>query len=150
MITPAIPPEGLFEFRPDFQLSRWRLTKRETEVVEGILLGLSNKEIAAELGMRLPTLKGHLLRIGDKLGIDSKRYALRTRCRQDKIHLVSSHRNLFSKASIRFAASGLLIQSGVIKGPPTQTSTPPFRMAVEVWQTGSSSVCPTAVPMQSE
>jgi ATP/maltotriose-dependent transcriptional regulator MalT len=83
MITPAIPhaspPEGLFEFRPDFQLSRWKLTKRESEVVEGILLGLSNNEIAAELGMRLPTLKSHLLRIGAKLGIESKRYALRTR-----------------------------------------------------------------------
>jgi DNA-binding CsgD family transcriptional regulator len=79
MITPAIPPEGLFEFRPDFQLSRWKLTKRETEVVEGILLGLSNNEIAAELGISLQTLKGHLQAIGDKMGIDSKRYALRTR-----------------------------------------------------------------------
>jgi ATP/maltotriose-dependent transcriptional regulator MalT len=84
MITPAIhhasPPEGLFEFRPDdLQLSRWKLTKRETEVVEGILLGLSNKEVAEALGMRLPTLKCHLLKIGAKLAIDSKRYALRTR-----------------------------------------------------------------------
>jgi DNA-binding NarL/FixJ family response regulator len=80
IITPAIPPEGLFEFRPDFQLSRSKLTKRETEVVDGIMLGLSNKEVAEALGMRLPTLKGHLLRIGNKIGIDSKRrYALRTR-----------------------------------------------------------------------
>jgi DNA-binding NarL/FixJ family response regulator len=80
MITPAIPHASPRDFRPDFQLSRWRLTKRETEVVEGILLGLSNNEIAAELGgMSLQTLKGHLLRIGHKLKIDSRRYALRTR-----------------------------------------------------------------------
>ncbi len=41
--------------------------------------GLSNKEIAAEIGISLGTIKHYVSTIGDKMGIDSDRYMLRTR-----------------------------------------------------------------------
>jgi DNA-binding NarL/FixJ family response regulator len=46
-----------------------QLTLRELEVVDLVDRGLSNKEIARELCIELPTVKNHVHRILDKLGV---------------------------------------------------------------------------------
>lgn len=46
-----------------------RLSRREYEVVDHIVRGLSNKEIAAELGISLPTVKHHVHNIFGKLDV---------------------------------------------------------------------------------
>ncbi|HPZ22026.1 MAG TPA: AAA family ATPase [Bacillota bacterium] len=45
------------------------LTSRETEVLNLIAQGMSNKEIAAELGITINTVKGYIKIIYDKLGV---------------------------------------------------------------------------------
>jgi FixJ family two-component response regulator len=47
------------------------LTPRETQVMQGILRGRLNKQIAAELGISHKTTKGHRLRVMSKLGVGS-------------------------------------------------------------------------------
>ncbi|HEX8434293.1 LuxR C-terminal-related transcriptional regulator [Archangium sp.] len=51
---------------------RQRLTEREVEVVTCVLRGWDNQLIADELGCSLGTVKKHLQRIFDKLGVDSR------------------------------------------------------------------------------
>ena len=58
----AVPPE-------------WSLSEREAEVASLVLLGLSNKEIAAELFISPNTVKTHLRAVFDKSGRRS-RFAL--------------------------------------------------------------------------
>jgi len=48
------------------------LSKRETEVVRGVALGLSNREIAERLHLSQHTIKNTLFRIFDKLGVSSR------------------------------------------------------------------------------
>lgn len=48
------------------------LTPREEQVVALVADGLSNREIAVELGLSEHTVKKHLLRIFDKLGISTR------------------------------------------------------------------------------
>jgi two-component system, NarL family, nitrate/nitrite response regulator NarL len=48
------------------------LTLREREIVELVGRGLSNKEIARELCIELPTVKNHVHRILDKLGVSRR------------------------------------------------------------------------------
>lgn len=48
---------------------RARLTAREFEIIELVELGLSNKEIALRLFIELPTVKNHIHRVLDKLGV---------------------------------------------------------------------------------
>jgi len=48
------------------------LSKRETEVVRGVALGLSNREIAERLHLSQHTVKNTLFRIFDKLGVSSR------------------------------------------------------------------------------
>ncbi len=48
---------------------RPRLTTRELEIVELVDQGLSNKQIAQQLHIELPTVKNHMHRILDKLGV---------------------------------------------------------------------------------
>lgn len=52
--------------RPD--RARSRLTARELEVAEHLTLGLSNRAIAARLGIELCTVKNHVHNILEKLG----------------------------------------------------------------------------------
>lgn len=56
-----------------------KLTRRQIDVVRGIMLGLSGEEIAAELGISLQTQKHHMMEIGKRMGIDRTRYVLRGR-----------------------------------------------------------------------
>ena len=48
------------------------LTPRERQVAELVARGLSNAEIAGRLGLRLPTVKGHVSRILVKLDVPSR------------------------------------------------------------------------------
>ncbi|MDC0678284.1 LuxR C-terminal-related transcriptional regulator [Sorangium atrum] len=58
-----------------------RLTPRERQVVSAIIRGLSNHEIAEELGCSLNTVKKHVQHIFEKLGVES-RQMLRYRARR--------------------------------------------------------------------
>jgi len=51
---------------------RFGLTCRETEVVDLICSGASNAEIARECGIGLATVKTHVVRALDKVGVDSR------------------------------------------------------------------------------
>lgn len=58
-----------------------RLTSREREILRGVDRGLSDKELARELGVSLSTVKTHARRIYAKLGVSSRTAALhRARC----------------------------------------------------------------------
>ncbi len=48
------------------------LTPREEQVVALVADGLTNREVAAELGLSEHTIKEYLLRIFDKLGISTR------------------------------------------------------------------------------
>jgi DNA-binding NarL/FixJ family response regulator len=51
------------------------LTDREREVLRGLAIGRTNKEIARSLGIALTTVKSHVRSILDKLGVDSRTQA---------------------------------------------------------------------------
>jgi DNA-binding CsgD family transcriptional regulator len=48
------------------------LSKRETEIVQSVAEGLTNREIAERLGLSRHTIKNSLFRIFDKLGVSSR------------------------------------------------------------------------------
>jgi two-component system nitrate/nitrite response regulator NarL len=48
------------------------LSKRERDVVMSLAAGLSNREIGARLGLSQHTIKNHLLRIFEKLGVSTR------------------------------------------------------------------------------
>lgn len=52
--------------------SRFRLTRREQDIIAGIAAGESNKEIAERLSIREHTVKHHLSNIFDKTGVFSR------------------------------------------------------------------------------
>lgn len=60
------------------------LTKRETEVIEGIANGKSRSKIALELFIDMETVKTHIKNIYFKLNVNSKEEALRV-ARQQKL-----------------------------------------------------------------
>jgi DNA-binding NarL/FixJ family response regulator len=49
-----------------------RMTKREADVVRLAVEGLSNREIARELGLTEHTVKNYLFRVFDKLGVSNR------------------------------------------------------------------------------
>ncbi len=51
---------------------RYRLSKREAEVVELVLLGYRNRDIATTLGAAPATIKKHLTHVFDKVGVDTR------------------------------------------------------------------------------
>lgn len=52
--------------------SRYRLSAREAEVVELVLLGYRNRDIATTLGTSPATIKKHLTHVFDKVGVDTR------------------------------------------------------------------------------
>lgn len=60
----ALPQDPLREEPP--------LTSREKEILEWVAAGLPNKDIAAELGISLATVRNHIHSILDKLDVHSK------------------------------------------------------------------------------
>jgi len=52
------------------------LTGREGEILERIARGLDNGEIAAQLGMSEKTVRNHITRIFDKLGVETRAQAI--------------------------------------------------------------------------
>ena len=55
----------------DIQARLARLTPREREVMEHVVTGLLNKEIASELGIAEKTIKVHRARVMEKMGVES-------------------------------------------------------------------------------
>ena len=51
---------------------RYRLSRREIQVAELVLRGYRNSHIAATLGITSATIKKHLTRIFEKVGVDSR------------------------------------------------------------------------------
>lgn len=64
-----------------------RLTSRETDVLELLAEGLSNKAIAARLGISDQTVKFHVASIGGKLGAANRTDAVRLAVRRGLITL---------------------------------------------------------------
>ena len=52
--------------------TRYRLSRREAEVVELVLLGYRNRDIGTTLGTSPTTVKKHLTHIFDKVGVDNR------------------------------------------------------------------------------
>jgi DNA-binding NarL/FixJ family response regulator len=50
----------------------WIFTRRESEIIAKIMLGLTNQQIAESLGISSRTVKHHLTNIFRKLGIASR------------------------------------------------------------------------------
>jgi DNA-binding NarL/FixJ family response regulator len=67
---------ALRESRPQERAERpqrpFKLTRRELEIIQAIVNGQSNKEIGAGLGVAETTVKHHLTRIFDKLGVSTR------------------------------------------------------------------------------
>jgi DNA-binding CsgD family transcriptional regulator len=51
---------------------RYRLSARESQIVELVCRGAANRDIARSLGIAVTTAKKHLGRIFDKVGVDSR------------------------------------------------------------------------------
>jgi NarL family two-component system response regulator LiaR len=64
-----------------------KLTTRELEILNFVAIGLSNKDIASKLNLSLPTVKGYLVGIFDKLNVGSRTEAVVTGLRAGFINL---------------------------------------------------------------
>ena len=60
------------------QNSPERLSVRELEVLEFVVQGLNNQDIANELGLSRYTVEAHLRNIYSKLAVDSRSKAIKT------------------------------------------------------------------------
>ena len=56
---------------------RYRLTRRETDVLRRVLRGLKNADIAEELSISGQTIKDHLSHIYGKIGIENRNELMR-------------------------------------------------------------------------
>lgn len=61
---------------PDGQADLERLSRREQEVLAGLVAGLAPKEIAADLGVAVPTVRTQIRQLFAKLGVNSQRAAV--------------------------------------------------------------------------
>lgn len=60
-------------------LSRYELTRVETELVEMLMTGMSNQEMATERNRTIKTIKTHLAVINKKMDVET-RYKLMYKC----------------------------------------------------------------------
>jgi len=77
LVSPAMTPKLLAAFnnlatRAEDGEGERRLTRRETEILELVAQGLSNKQIAAELVISQNTVKNHVRNILEKLRLRSR------------------------------------------------------------------------------
>ena len=80
MLSPSVTRTLIDRLRTDETASRVsgaearlaRLTEREREVATSVGRGLSNAEIARELHLSVPTVKAHVSRLFDKLGLTNR------------------------------------------------------------------------------
>ena len=63
------------------------LTNRELEVLKLAARGMNNRDIAAELGVGLRTVKGHLMTIFDKMSVKSRTEAVLKALKQGWVRL---------------------------------------------------------------
>jgi NarL family two-component system response regulator LiaR len=81
VLHPAVARKVLDHFVPSLAKREERkpletLTERELEILKLVTRGLSNKEIGDELNLSTRTVHGHLGRIFNKLGVDSRTQAV--------------------------------------------------------------------------
>lgn len=57
---------------PQASMRRFNLTHRELEIIQAVVDGHPNKEIASRLGVTEPTVKHHLTSIFDKVGVSNR------------------------------------------------------------------------------
>ncbi len=62
-----------------------RLSHRESQVLAGIARGLPNREIAAELGIAVKTVKVHVCKVLDKTGARNRTEAAVLSVRRDEM-----------------------------------------------------------------
>ena len=70
---------------PTLQRQREKLSTRESEVLQFVAQGMSNKDISLELGITLRTVKGHLSDIFSKLSVNSRTEAVIAGLRSDLV-----------------------------------------------------------------
>lgn len=68
----AVLPQGDRRSRQPKPPSEQPVTARELEVISLVAEGLSNKQVAEQLGIREQTVKNHLVQISKKLGVNSR------------------------------------------------------------------------------
>lgn len=76
-ITPLDPPGTLASARTKLLVAHGDLTVRECEILEFIIAGLTNKEIAESLNITHETVKKHVYHLYQKLRVSSRRQAIR-------------------------------------------------------------------------
>ena len=72
VLTEATPAQEAVQGARSY--SRYRLSGREGEVAELLIMRLSNAEIAQRLGISEHTARNHVQHILDKLGVSARRH----------------------------------------------------------------------------
>ena len=75
-LDPQVTPGVLEHLRSPSTHNANQLSPRETQTLELVAAGLSNKEIAADLGVTPPTVKNHVTSILRKLDVSSRTHAM--------------------------------------------------------------------------
>lgn len=73
------------------------ITSRDYEIVQCLFRGMSNKEIAAELGIKERTAKERVVRLAYKMRIDSKKFTPRIRI----VYLFAVYQGLIDRVPMR-------------------------------------------------
>lgn len=79
-VRESISKTGEYHKRPD-------LSQRELQILEYLVMGKSNKEIADVVCLSLDTVKAHLKNIYKKLSVSSRSQAVQTALKEKIIHL---------------------------------------------------------------
>jgi DNA-binding NarL/FixJ family response regulator len=74
--APASPAEGRWVERPCTISSELGISRRESEVLDGISRGLSNREISRQLGLSENTVKSHVRQLFSRLGVHERAHAV--------------------------------------------------------------------------
>jgi NarL family two-component system response regulator LiaR len=87
LLDPMVAARLLDSLAGDAEPERERLTGRERDVLALLARGLSNKQIAFELSLAEKTVKSHVSRILDKLGVDDRTQAALLAVREGLVSL---------------------------------------------------------------